>query len=148
MSLFKVSHQDEHIYIFLPISSPVPNPAVSITAAIPSQVVPIGSNVTLTCDITLDPSVDSAVMVTTTWTGPGGRVYNGTAPNKNGSSYQSILTLVSLKTTDVGTYNCSVPVTPANSQYIISTTGSEVIQGTDIKVDHTQLLLWHKTYVV
>ena len=123
---------DVYIYIScLPNSSPVPTPAVSIIAAIPSPVVPIGSNVTLTCNITLDPSVDSAVMVNTTWIGPGGRIYNGTAPTKNGFSYQSILTLVSLKTTDVGAYNCSVPVTPANPQYIISATGGAIIQGTD-----------------
>ncbi|KAL5486424.1 hypothetical protein EMCRGX_G018896 [Ephydatia muelleri] len=106
----------------------IPTPAVSIIAAIPSPVVPIGSNVTLTCNITLDPSVDNAAMVNTTWIGPGGRIYNGTAPTKNGFSYQSILTLVSLKTTDVGAYNCSVPVTPANPQYIISATGGAIIQ--------------------
>ena len=68
-------------------------------------------------------------MVNSTWIGPGGKIYNGTVPNKNGSTYQSILTLVSLKVSDIGVYNCSVPVTPATSQYITMTTGSTAIQG-------------------
>ena len=126
MSLFKVSHYV--VVICLPSlpSFPVPTPAISI---LPSPVVPIGSNVTLTCNIQLDPSVDSTVMVNSTWIGPGGKLYNGTASKKNGSPYQNILTLVSLKVSDVGVYNCSVPVTPATSQYITMTTGSTAIQG-------------------
>ena len=127
----KTSLINNHISVIIQLSSPVPTPNVTVTATLLSPSLFIGGNLTLTCNILLDPSVDSTVMVNSTWTGPGGRGYNETAPVKNGSFYQNIITLVYLTPEDIGSYNCSVSVTPINSLYIISATGSAITQGID-----------------
>ena len=103
-------------------SSSVPPPAV-ITSAELSQVVTVGSNLTLTCNIQLDPSVDSNVTVNSTWTAPGGATLSGSNPSWTGSSYQSTLMLTSLGTGDAGNYICGVSVTPMASQYITGPMG-------------------------
>ena len=109
-------------------SPPVPPPIIT-TTGLPNQVAIVGSNLTLTCNIQLDPSVDSTVMVNRTWLGPSGATLSGTAPNKNGSIYQSVLTITSLKTTDVGIYTCSMTV---SGQFIAQTTVSATVQGTSL----------------
>ena len=101
-------------------SSPVPPPTVTISA-LPSQVVPLGSNLTLTCNIQLDPSVDSTVMVNSTWTAPGGATLSGSNPSWTGSSYQSTLMLTSLGTGDAGNYICSAKALPTNNQFLLQT---------------------------
>ena len=106
--------------MFLPIL-PVPPPTVTVYVS--NQVTIAGSNLTLTCNIQLDPSVNSTVMVNSTWTGPGGATLSGSNPSLNGSSYQSTLMLTSLGTGDAGTYICGVSVTPMASQYITGPMG-------------------------
>ena len=103
---------------------------INITVVALSQWIAVESNVTLTCNIQLDPSVDSTVMVNRTWLGPSGATLSGTAPNKNGSIYQSVLTITSLKTTDVGIYTCSMTVFAVVPQFIAQTTASTTVQGT------------------
>ena len=98
------------------ISPPVPPPIVTTIAA-PSQVVIAGSNLTLTCKIQLDPSVDSTVMVNNTWIAPGGATLSGSNPSWTGSSYQSTLMLTSLGTGNAGNYICGALVTPTSTQY-------------------------------
>ena len=98
-------------------SSPVPSPIIT-TTGLPNQVAIVGSNLTLTCNIQLDPSVDSTVMVNSTWTAPGGATLSGSNPSWTESSYQSTLMLASLGTGDAGNYICGVSVSPNNSQYI------------------------------
>ena len=95
----------------------VPPPIIT-TTAIPGQVAITGSNITLLCNVQLDPSVDSTVIVNTTWTTPGGAPLSGSNPLWIGSSNQSTLMLTSLGTGDVGNYICGVSVTPINAQYI------------------------------
>ncbi|KAL5486487.1 hypothetical protein EMCRGX_G018974 [Ephydatia muelleri] len=107
----------------------IPQPIINITAVALSQVIAIGSNITLTCNIQLDPSVDSNVTVNRTWTGPAGTTLSGSAPNKNGSIYQTTLSLISLKTTDVGIYTCSMTVSAVVPEFIVQTTVSGTIQG-------------------
>ena len=108
-------------YLTLP-SSPVPPPIVTITA-VPSQVIIVGDGLTLICNIQLDPSVDSTVMVNSTWTAPGGVTLSGSNPSWTESSYQSTLMLASMGTGDAGNYICGVSVTPMASQYITGPMG-------------------------
>ena len=113
--------------------SSVPPPTVTISA-VPSQVVIAGNNITLICNVQLDPSVDSTVMVTSTWTAPGGATLSGSNPLWIGSSNQSTLMLTSLGTGNAGNYVCEVTVTPINSQYITGPMGRNVsILGTKKK---------------
>ena len=79
-----------------------------------------GYDLTLTCNILLDPSVDSAVMVNSTWTAPGGATLNGSNPSWTGSSYQSTLRLTSLEAGNAENYTCSAVVLPSNYPFIMS----------------------------
>eukprot|EP00731_Ephydatia_muelleri_P025777 Em0017g860a len=107
----------------LSVTVTIPPPNVTISA-VPSQVVIAGSNITLVCNVQLDPSVDSTVMVTSTWTAPGGATISGSNPLWIGSSNQSTLMLTSLGTRDAGSYVCGVSVASINTLYITGPTGS------------------------
>ncbi len=95
------------------MASPVPPPSVAVTADT-DQTLYTDEVVTLTCDITLDPAVDSEVTVTASWTGPGGPITAGVSEvTGSGLTYQSTLTLSSLTTSDSGLYTCTASVDPA-----------------------------------
>ncbi len=84
-----------------------------------------GESVNLTCTITVDPAVDSAVAVTASWAGPGGGVLsNGghvTVSGVTGSGpYQSTLTLSPLVTSDTGGYTCTASVGTSTPQVVAS----------------------------
>ena len=68
----------------------------------------VGDDIILTCIIELDSAVDTDVMVTTFWSGPEGAP-TGTTPIDQDSdgTYESTLTLTSLKTIDSGNYTCT-----------------------------------------
>ena len=119
----------------------VPSPYVTITTSNP--VVIVGGNFNLTCNVQLDPSVDSTVIVNTTWTTPGGATLSGSNPLWIGSSNQSTLMLTSLGTGDVGNFICGVSVIPINAQYITGPMGTNAsILGT---VDTCDFMLFlHK----
>ena len=105
----------------------VPSPRVTITT--PNPVVLVGGSINFTCNVTLDPSVDSTVMVTSTWTAPGGATLNGTNPLWIGSSNQSTLMLTSLGTRDAGNYTCSPIILPLNNPFLLQTSGTSSIIG-------------------
>ncbi|KAL5486478.1 hypothetical protein EMCRGX_G018964 [Ephydatia muelleri] len=89
--------------------TPRHNEPVPLTiSAVPGQVAITGSNITLLCNVQLDPSVDSTVMGTSTWTAPGGATLSGSNPLWIGSSNQSTLMLTSLGTGNAGSYVCGV----------------------------------------
>ncbi len=69
-------------------------------------------DVSLTCDITLDPAVGSEVAVTASWTGPGGPITDDVSDMTDAAPYQSTLTLSSLTTSDSGLYTCTASVDP------------------------------------
>ena len=110
-------------------SSPVPPPTVTITA-VPSQVITVGDGLTLTCNIQLDPSVDSTVMVNSTWTSPGGAIITGTIGNMAATSaiqtspFTSTLMITMATISNGGTYVCSAVVSPQSpSPYITPSAG-------------------------
>ncbi len=93
--------------------SPVPPPSVTVSAD-PDRTLYTDEDVSLTCDITLDPAVGSEVAVTASWTGPGGPITTGVSDiSGSGLAYQSTLTLSSLTTSDSGLYTCTASVDPA-----------------------------------
>ena len=100
-----------HVYI-------VPDPrSVMISSTshnISSLVRPIGSNVTLTCAVTveLSPAVDVPVTVTTMWTGPDGFMTTNTAQPVMGSTttYTTTAMVSSFGRDQSGIYNCTATV--------------------------------------
>ncbi len=114
--------------------SPVPPPSVAVTADT-DRTLYADEDVTLTCDITLDPAVlaavDSEVAVTASWTGPGGPITDGVSDiTGSGLAYQSTLTLSSLTTSDSGLYTCTASVDPAVPTPLVGSgdgTGSHTI---------------------
>ncbi len=80
--------------------------------SVPDRTLYTGEDVTLTCDITLDPAVDSEVAVTASWTRSGGPITAGVSDITGSGPYQSTLTLSSLTTSDSGDYTCTASVSP------------------------------------
>ncbi len=84
-------------------------------SADPDRTLYTGEDVTLTCDITLDPAVDSEVTATASWTVPSGLGVSAGVMDKlqtNPLLYRSTITLSFLMTSDSGDYNCTATVDP------------------------------------
>ena len=74
----------------------------------------VGTSLTLTCTVTLNPNVDNGERVMTEWSGPrdiSGERYSETAVSGSGSTYTGSLTISPLADQDDGTYTCTVTVT-------------------------------------
>ncbi len=101
----------------------------------PDRTVYAGEDVTLTCDITLDPAVDSEVAVTASWTVPSGLGLSAGVMDRlqtNPLLYRSTLTLSFLMTSDSGDYTCTASVDPyPPSPFVLTGSGSS---HTSIKV--------------
>ena len=97
--------------------STVPPPSVSVTN---SSATYAGTNFNLTCTIELNTTVDTPVVVNSTWHGPvviptGTRV-TASEPTGTGARY---LMFLPLNTSDSGNYTCEVTVSPSpESQFI------------------------------
>ena len=89
----------------------------------------LGDNVNLTCDIQLDPSVDTPVTVVITWFGPGGILQGHEDTMISSMEYRSTLVLSSLKPEQAGDYTCSMTVTGTNSSYVTPLTNNITTQG-------------------
>ncbi len=109
--------------LFSPLWS-VPPLSVAVTAS-PDRILYDGESVTLTCTITVDPAVDSAVAVTASWAGPGGAITDGVSGVTGSGPYQSTLTLSSLVTSDTGDYTCTASVEPSTPQVVDSGDGTD-----------------------
>ena len=97
---------------------PVPDVVVTVTYATPLHV---GSGLTLTCTVTLDPNVDNNETVTTSWSGPNnitGKRHLVTATSSSGSTYTSSLRISPLAVQDNGTYTCTGIVTGEYEQQV------------------------------
>ena len=111
----------------------VPQPTVSITPN-HSGVLYAGTPLTLTCSIQLNPAVDTTVMVTRMWRGPGSQVVSNSSRvtvsnvvERGVLLYETTIEFDLLSTTDSGNYECEATVTPdPQSQFVImSTAGSD-----------------------
>ena len=111
----------------------VPQPTVNITAN-RSGVLYAGTPLTLTCSIQLNPAVNTTVMVTRTWSGPGsqavsnsGHVTVSNVFKRSDNLYETTIEFGPLNTTDSGNYECEATVAPdPQSEFVImNTTGSD-----------------------
>ena len=75
-----------------------------------------GTQLTLTCTVTVTPSVNNAESVETEWSGPdiSGDRFSETAATGSGSIYSGSLTISPLAVLDGGTYTCTATVTERN----------------------------------
>ena len=112
----------------------VPQPNASITPN-HTGVLYTSTPLILTCSIQLNPVVDTTVMVTRMWRGPGSQGISNsshvTVSKLVGRStllYETTIQFVPLSSTDSGDYECEATVTPdpSQSQFVImSTTGND-----------------------
>ncbi len=101
---------------------------MEITSA-PDRTLYTEESLTLTCEITLSPSVNTAVDISVTWMGTqgemlstGGRV---TVSDVTGSSpYLSSLILIALEEADTGMYMCTASAGPVNSAFVTASDAS------------------------
>ncbi len=103
---------------------PVAIDSVEITSA-PDRTLYTDESVTLTCGVTLSPSVNTAVDVSIAWMGTQGEMLSTdgrvTVSGVTGSGpYQSTLTLSSLEETDTGVYTCTASASPDNSTSFVT----------------------------
>ena len=81
----------------------------------------VGSSLTLTCNVTLDPNVDNDECTTTSWSGLNnitGERYIVTAVSGSGNTYTSSLRISPLAVQDNGTYTCTGIVTGVYEQQV------------------------------
>ena len=100
-----------------------------------SRIAPLytGGNLTLTCTVTLDPSVDTGVMVVTKWSGPrdiSRERYSTIPASGSGTTYTSSLTISHTTDQDDGIYTCTCNVTVtgrSNTQLVTASADTEII---------------------
>ena len=116
----------------------VPSPELDISSSLDNPISP-GSFPTMTCIITLDPSIDRDVQISVSWNGPvyGFGEFTVTAPRLNSSAevptYTSTATLNADETFyDSGQYRCSAIISPLSNTDLIQNgfATSESISGT------------------
>ena len=113
--------------IFLLLTVPTPIVDISTNHSGPFY---IGTDLTLTCTVTLNPDVNSNESVTIVWIGPsditGGR-YSITPVSSSGENYTSTLIISSLaQGEDSGQYTCNVTVT-GGSNVLEATSSNGII---------------------
>ncbi len=112
---------------------------MEITSA-PDRTLYTDESLSLTCKVSLSPSVDTAVDVTITWTGPQGEVLSTdgrvTLSDVTGSGpYKSILSLYSLGSSDMGSYTCIASVDPdPSTPHIYIVASGNVTDAHDIAI--------------
>ena len=107
-----------NIFCLYVITVPAPDVVVTATYVTPLYV---GSSLTLTCTVTLDPNVDNDETVTTSWSGPsdisGERHLVNNASNSD-RTYTSSLTINPIVQQDNGTYICIGIIKGENEQQV------------------------------
>ena len=108
---------------------PVPDPTSVIVTNDPvSPIRPVGSDVTLNCNVELSPAVDVLVTVNTEWTGPAGFMTTNTAQPVMGSTttYTSIAMVSSFGRDQSGNYRCTATASPNPSSMFHTGGGSRL----------------------
>ena len=108
---FKSLYYSRLTYSFFSVTVPTPTVVISTNHSGPFY---IGTDLTLTCTVTLNPDVNSNESVTIAWIGPSnitGERYSITSVSGSGEHFTSSLTISSLaEGEDSGQYTCNVRV--------------------------------------
>ena len=98
-------NQHEVVLKFINLYITVPPPhLLTLISTPPTQIRPIGTNVTLTCTVELSPAVDVPVTVNVQISDPAGRTMTTTqAPSMSGSNYTTEVIISSLGEISLGT---------------------------------------------
>ena len=84
---------------------------ITLSSSHSNPIQPVGADVTLTCTVELDPSVDVPVTVNTEWTGPDKFMNTSTAQRiGNTTTYTSTAMVSSFGRNQSGVYNCTAAV--------------------------------------
>ena len=67
----------------------------------------VGDDITLSCTTKLDSAVDTDVTLTAVWSGPEGGLTGSDPTMVSAGTYESILTLTSVETSNSGDYTCT-----------------------------------------
>ena len=107
-----------------PISS-VPAPDVSISLNTDNDTVYQGTELVITCTLTVDSAVDIEYDIDMIWSSVTADVMNGPYINisnitGSGQEYTSTITISPVNTTDSATYTCTASITSTDSDTIIS----------------------------
>ena len=114
----------------------VPTPSVSVTA--PMEVLYAGTTtpLTLTCNVTTDPSLTDNVNVSVTWLRGTSQLSNITSrisispPSKSQSVFTSTLIVYPLSALDATNFTCRAGIIPQSGGGLSSTTASDLGEGT------------------
>ena len=97
---------------------------VAVSSDPVSPIRPVGSEVTLTCTVDLNSTVDVPVTVNTTWTGPAGVTLSPTTPvMENLTRYTSTAMVDSFGRDQSGVYTCTATVSLTST--FVTDSGSE-----------------------
>ena len=98
----------------------VPAPtSVTVTSNSNNPIRPIGSDVTLTCTVNLNSSVDVPVTVNTVWSGPRGFRMSREAIGNN-TIQTSTLNVSLFGRNNSGVYNCTATISSSNALIFMS----------------------------
>ena len=99
----------------------VPQPTVNVTPN-HTGVLYVGTPLTLTCSIQLNPAVDTTVMVTRMWRGPGSQTVSNSSRvtvsnlvKRFNQLYETTVEFAPLSTSDSGDYECEAIAFPSSS---------------------------------
>ena len=118
----------------------VPPPTVSIMYTQPG-VFYYGSQTSISCVLTITPSVNVPVMMNALWIGPQGQITNDTRSvvitiTQGSTNYKTTLQISSLRTNDSGLYQCVGSIS-SNSSYVVGTSNASANISLSVQGENT-----------
>ena len=86
-------------------------------AQAPDRTLYTEDDLTLTCTIELDETVDTGVDVTVVWIGPNGMLFDTVPSAISNTTYQSVVDITSLEMSDTGPYTCNDTASPNGTPF-------------------------------
>ena len=128
------------IVVFFPRSPTVPAPTPSITASPSTGVLYAGTTLSLTCDYTLSPSVDTAPQTAVVWMVGGAAVDTSSGRI---SATGDTLSFSPLATSDTGSYTCELTVTAQQIHVTVQAPQQSTVE--DITIQSNELGTFNDT---